>query len=69
MPEKVEIINAWKSSVQDEYIEKHLSEKNLYLTATLDTEKAYSAADFVVIAVPANYALDENYYDTYADYL
>lgn len=54
IPEKVELINKRKSPNQDEYIEKYLAEKNLDLTATLDAEKAYSAADFVVIAAPTN---------------
>ena len=48
VPEKVELINNRKSPVQDEYIEKYLSEKELNLTATLDAETAYSDADFVV---------------------
>ena len=55
IPEKVELINNRKSPIQDEYIEKYLAEKELDLTATLDAEKAYSAADFVVIAAPTNY--------------
>lgn len=54
IPEKVELINQHKSPIQDEYIEKYLAEKELDLTATLDAEKAYSAADFVVIAAPTN---------------
>lgn len=54
LPDKVELINQKKSPIQDEYIEKYLTEKDLDLTATLDAEKAYSAADFVVIAAPTN---------------
>lgn len=54
MPEKVEKINRRESPIQDEYIEKYLAEKELDLTATLDAEKAYSEADFVVIAAPTN---------------
>lgn len=54
VPEKVELINNRKSPIQDEYIEKYLSEKELNLTATLDAEAAYSVADFVVIAAPTN---------------
>ena len=54
VPEKVELINNKKSPIQDEYIEKYLAEKELDLTATLDAEKAYSAADFIVIAAPTN---------------
>ena len=54
VPEKVEKINRRESPIQDEYIEKYLSEKELDLTATLDWESAYSSADFVVIAAPTN---------------
>ena len=54
VPEKVELINNRKSPIQDEYIEKYLSEKELNLIATLDAEAAYSDADFVVIAAPTN---------------
>ena len=54
VPSKVELINQRKSPIQDEYIEKYLLEKELDLTATLDAEMAYSAADFVVIAAPTN---------------
>ena len=50
IPEKVDLINAMKSPIQDEYIEKYLAEKNLDLTATLDAAEAYRNADFVVIA-------------------
>lgn len=38
IPEKVEMINQRKSPIQDEYIEKYLSEKDLDLTATLDAK-------------------------------
>lgn len=64
IPEKVEVINNHKSPIQDEYIEKYLAEKNLNLTATLDIEEAYSAADFVVIAVPTSYDSQKNFFDT-----
>lgn len=66
IPEKVELINARKSPIQDEYIEKYLTEKELDLTATLDGESAYRGADFVVIAAPTNYDNKKNYFDTSA---
>ena len=64
IPEKVELINRRKSPIQDDYIEKYLAEKPLRLTATLDGEKAYADADFVVIAAPTNYDPVKNYFDT-----
>lgn len=66
IPEKVERINRKESPIQDEYIEKYLTEKNLNLTATLDAEAAYKAADFVVIAAPTNYDSKKNFFDTSA---
>ena len=66
IPEKVELINNRKSPIQDEYIEKYLSEKELNLTATLDAEAAYIDADFVVIAAPTNYDSKKNFFDTSA---
>ena len=66
IPEKVEKINNRISPIQDEYIEKYLAEKELDLTATLDAELAYSAADFVVIAAPTNYDSTTQHFDTSA---
>lgn len=66
IPEKVKLINQRKSPIQDEYIEKYLAEKELNLTATLDAEKAYTNADFVVIAAPTNYDPKKNFFDTSA---
>ena len=64
--EKVDLINARKSPIQDNYIEKYLAEKDLNLEATLDVEYAYSDADFVVIAAPTNYDSKKNFFDTSA---
>lgn len=66
IPEKVDLINRRKSPIQDEYIEKYLAEKPLNLTATLDAEKAYTGADFVVIAAPTNYDSKTQHFDTSA---
>ncbi len=69
IPEKVNLLNKWKSPIQDEYIEKYLAEheeRGLNLTATLDGEKAYSLADFVIIAAPTNYDPVKDFFDTSA---
>lgn len=66
VPEKVEMINRRLSPIQDEYIEKYFAEKDLNLTATLDAEMAYKAAEYVVIAAPTNYDSQKNYFDTSA---
>lgn len=64
IPEKVEKINKKISPIQDEYIEKYLSEIHLDLVATLDGTAAYKDADFVVIAAPTNYDSKKNFFDT-----
>lgn len=63
IPEKIALINKKKSPIQDDYIEKYLTEKDLDLTATLDNNEAYKNADFVIIAVPTNYDSKKNYFD------
>ena len=64
IPQKVDMINARKSPIQDDYIEKYLAEKPLRLSATLDGRAAYRDADFVVIAAPTNYDPKKNFFDT-----
>lgn len=64
IPEKVEKLNNRISPIQDDYIEKYLSEKPLNFVATLDGKDAYKDADFVVIATPTNYDPEKNYFDT-----
>ena len=64
IPEKVEKINAKKSPIADEFLEKYLTEKPLNLRATLDGRAAYRDADFVVIATPTNYDPKKNFFDT-----
>lgn len=61
--EKVRMINEKRSPIQDSYIEWYLNEKELNLSATTDTETAYTDADFVVIAVPTNYDSQKNFFD------
>ena len=66
VPEKVEKINQKISPIQDKELEEYLSTKELNLTATMDAAKAYTDADFVVIAAPTNYDPRLNYFDTSA---
>ena len=68
VPEKVEKLNRWISPIQDEYIEKFLTEAKegkriLNLTATTDGAAAYADADFIVIAAPTNYDPKQNFFD------
>ena len=71
LPEKVSKLNNYISPIEDEYIEKYLSEakagtRKLNLQATLDQNSAYKDADFVVIAAPTNYDVERNFFDTSA---
>ena len=68
VPEKVKKLNNFISPIQDEYIEKYLSEakkgkRDLSLTATTDGAAAYSSADFIIIAAPTNYDPKQNFFD------
>jgi len=62
--ERVDMVNAKKSPIQDDYIEKYLKEIPLNLKATFDARAGYADADFVVIAAPTNYDPQKNYFDT-----
>ena len=66
LPEKVSKINAWKSPIQDEYIEKYMAEheeRNLSLRAVTDAASAYRDADFIIVAAPTNYDPKTNFFD------
>ena len=67
-PEKAELINSFQSPIQDNYIEKYLSEakdgkRTLKLSATTDGASVYANADFIIIGVPTNYDPKTNFFD------
>mgnify|MGYP000169935845 CR=1 FL=1 len=69
VPEKVDMINAFKSPIQDDEIERFLAEarteeRQLDLRATVDAAEAYDGAEYAVIATPTNYDSDKNFFDT-----
>ena len=49
---KVDMINARKLPIQDEYIEKCRVEKKLDLVITMDSRAAYKDSEFVAFVVP-----------------
>lgn len=69
VPEKVELLNNGKSPIVDSEITAFLDadqsgERPLDFQATLDPERAYTGADYAVIATPTNYDAQKNYFDT-----
>lgn len=64
MPERVALLNQRLSPIEDADIERFLVDPALNFTATLEAEKAYRSADFVVIATPTDYDPKNNYFDT-----
>ncbi|MDN3489399.1 nucleotide sugar dehydrogenase [Pseudoalteromonas sp. APC 3694] len=64
LQEKVELINNKISPISDDKIEDFLASKELNLEATTDKHRAFKNADYVVIATPTDYNVENNYFDT-----
>lgn len=66
---KVEKLNNYESPIQDDEIERFLSEakagkRELALHVTLDAAEAYTGAEYAIVATPTNYDSNKNFFDT-----
>lgn len=62
--EKVAMINARQSPIDDDEISHYLQNKPLNLRATTDKHDAYQGASFVIVATPTDYDAKNNYFNT-----
>lgn len=61
---KIALLNNKKSPIVDTEISEFLTRSDLNFTATTDKVAAYKNADFVIIATPTDYDVENNYFNT-----
>ncbi|WP_370030210.1 nucleotide sugar dehydrogenase [Qipengyuania mesophila] len=65
-PERVAMLTERRSPIQDELVEEYLRRDDLDLSFTTDASAAIDGADFAIAAVPTNYDVETNFFDTSA---
>jgi UDPglucose 6-dehydrogenase len=61
---KIDLLNKKQSPIVDKEIEDFLTKESLNFCATLDPHIAFQGADFVIVATPTDYDVENNYFDT-----
>ena len=64
--ERVAMLTDGKSPIQDGLVQQYLAEADLDLAFTTDFDEAVAGAQFAVVAVPTNYDVESNFFDTSA---
>ena len=63
---RVDMLRGGKSPIQDDLVQEYLQRDDLNLEFTTKFEVAIAGAEFAVVAVPTNYDVDNNFFDTSA---
>jgi len=63
-PDKVDLLNARQSPIDDDEVVDFLNNKTLNFRATLNKEEAFKGVDFIIIATPTDYDVETNYFNT-----
>ena len=62
--QKIALLNKKQSPIVDTEISEFLTQSDLNFTATTDKVAAYKNADFMIIATPTDYDVENNYFNT-----